>query len=86
MREKIAETISDRIAMTICELTPCKEECLTGEGAYCSKVVVLTEELEALFTAEQKQWEEDLIDYLNYRLSEYTKKEHLFETIKKWRD
>ena len=42
--------------------------------------------LEALFTAEQKQWEEDLIDYLNYRLSEYTKKEHLFEVIKKWRD
>ena len=43
-------------------------------------------ELEALFTAEQKQWGEDLIDYLNYRLSEYTKKEHLFEIIKKWGD
>ena len=43
-------------------------------------------ELEALFIAEQKQWGEDLIDYLNYRLSEYTEKEHLFEVIKKWGD
>ena len=77
MREKIAEIICPD-----CQDKKEDGSCIWKNCSMYDK----KQALEALFIAEQKQWEEDLIDYLNYRLSEYTKKEHLFETIKKWRD
>ena len=85
MREKIAE-----ITCSICKFKSwCEFDARERNAgaevdaiADCPHITAI----EALFIAEQKQWEEDLIDYLNYRLSEYTKKEHLFEVIKKWGD